>query len=129
MRIAVAAAGEMITRQCPERRFFQLYDVENQKVTRELTVPSLGEGQEALIKALADYRANILICGALSGKAKAELGDAGILVFGGIIGKAETAVNALLAGSLTSDSAGSCSGEGCEGGCSEESCKNCQFKK
>jgi len=127
MRIAVAADGEVINRYFLDSKRFILYDVEGQQVMRELDVPSLGEGQEALIRALTDYRANVLICGGLSGSAKAALGEAGILAFGGIIGKPDTAVNALLAGKLTADPDASCS-EGCTGSCGEESCKNCQFK-
>ena len=127
MRIAVAADGEVINRYFLDSKRFILYDVEGQQVMRELNVPSLGEGQEALIRALSDYRANVLICGGLSGSAKAALGEAGILAFGGIIGKPDTAVNALLAGKLTADPDASCS-ESCSGSCGEESCKNCQFK-
>ena len=96
-------------------------------MTRELHVPSLGEGQDALIRALSDYRVNVLICGSLSGSARAALGEAGILAFGGIIGKPDTAVNALLAGKLTAAPDAACA-EGCSGTCGEESCKNCQFK-
>ncbi len=122
MRIAIAADGEQINRYFLDSRWFRLYDVEGQTVTQELKVPALGEGQEELIRALSEYRANVLICGALSGKARAALGEAGILTFGGIIGKPENAVAALLAGTLTQ------SGEACSHSCSEESCKNCQFK-
>ena len=123
MRIAVAADGDVINRYFLDSRRFILYDVEGRQVTRELNVPSLGEGQEALIQALSDYRANVLICGVLSGSAKAALGEAGILAFGGIIGKPDTAVSALLKGSLKADPNASCAGS-----CGEESCKNCQFK-
>ncbi len=123
MRIAVAADGDRINPYFLDSKWFLLYDIEEKQVTRELKVPSLGEGQDALIRALADYRANVLICGGLSGQAKAALGEAGILAFGGIIGKPDTAVNALLAGSLSADP-----GSACSGSCGEESCKNCQFK-
>ncbi len=127
MRIAVAADGEIINRVFLDSKWFILYDIEEKKVTRELKVPALGEGQEALIRALADYRANVLICGGLNGSTRAALGEAGILAFGGIIGKPEIAVGALLAGSLTADPGAPCS-EGCSGSCGEESCKDCQFK-
>ena len=56
MRIAIAADDDMINRYFLDSKWFLLYDVEGQEVTRELKVPSLGEGQEALIRALADYR-------------------------------------------------------------------------
>ena len=127
MRIAVAADGDVINRYFLDSKRFVLYDVEGQEVKRELSVPSLGDGQEALIQALSEYRANVLICGGLSGSARAALGEAGILAFGGIIGKPDIAVNALLTGTLSSASDASCS-EGCSGSCGEESCKNCQFK-
>ncbi len=128
MRIAVAADGDMIARQFGESNWFRLYEVEGGQVIRELDVPALGEGQEALIRSLADYRANVLICGAVSGSARAALGEAGILAFGGIIGRSEVAVSAFLAGALSSGTDPSCAAEGCSGSCGEESCKNCQFK-
>ena len=128
MRIAIAADDDMINRYFLDSKWFLLYDVEGQEVTRELKVPSLGEGQEALIRALADYRANVLICGGLSGSAKASLGEAGILAFGGIIGKPDAAIRALLTGTLQADPSAACAGESCSGSCGEESCKNCQFK-
>ena len=128
MRIAVAADGEVINRYFLDSKRFILYDVEGQQVMRELDVPSLGEGQEALIRALSDYRANVLICGGLSGSAKAALGEAGILAFGGIIGKPDAAIRALLTGTLQADPDAACAGESCSGSCGEESCKNCQFK-
>ena len=127
MRIAVAADEEMINRVFLDSKWFILYDIEEQAVTRELKVPALGEGQEALIRALTDYRANVLICGGLSGSTKAALGEAGILAFGGIIGKPGTAVRALLSGTLSAEPGTACS-DGCSGSCGEESCKNCQFK-
>ena len=125
MRIAVAADGDMIGRRFQDSKWFRLFEVEGGQVTRKLDVPALGEGQEALVRSLADYRANVLICGGLSGSARVSLGEAGILTFGGIIGKAEAAVNAMLSGELTSDA--SCTADGCKGSCDGESCKNCQL--
>ncbi len=129
MRVAISADGEMINRNFLDSVSFRLYDIEGQKVLRELTVPALGEGQDALIQALTAYRANVLICGGVSGKTRVALGEAGILTFGGIIGKAETAIDALLAGTLSSDPEKRSSADGCSGSCEKESCKNCQFKK
>lgn len=128
MRIAVASDGDMVGRQFQESKWFRLYEVEGGRVIRELDVPALGEGEEALIRSLADYRANVLICGAVSGSARAALGEVGILAFGGIIGRSGAAVNAFLAGTLSSGTDASCAAEGCSGSCGETSCKNCQFK-
>ena len=128
MRIAVAADGEMVSRQFSETRWFLLCEAEEGRVTRELTVPSLGEDQEALVRALSDCRVSVLICGALSGSARAALIEAGILTFGGVIGKTHAAVDALMNGSLAADPSVSRTGEGCSGSCSEENCKDCQFK-
>ena len=127
MRIAVAADQEMINPSFGETRNFRLYEAEGDRVTRELSVPALGEGPEELTRALSDYRVNVLICGALSGSARVALGKAGILVFGGIIGRAGNAVEALLRGTLNAQGKADCA-EDCSGSCSAESCKNCQFK-
>ena len=129
MRVAISADGEMINRNFLDSVSFRLYDIEGKDVLRELTVPALGEGQDALIQALTAYRANVLICGGVSGKTRVALGEAGILTFGGIIGKAETAIDALLAGTLSSDPEKRSSADSCSGSCEKESCKNGQFKK
>ena len=42
MRIAIAADDDMINRYFLDSKWFLLYDVEGQEVTRELKVPALG---------------------------------------------------------------------------------------
>jgi len=127
MRIAVAADEEMINQHFSETSWFRLYDVEGKQVTRELRVPSFGGGASALVSSLSDYKVNVLICGALDGKTKVSLGDAGILVFGGIIGKTEPAVEALISGTLTACADSGFGSDGCSGSCGEN-CKSCQLK-
>ena len=113
MRIAVSVENDRIHPSFAETRWFHLYEAEGQRIVRELTVPSLGECAEALIAALRDYRANALICGSVDGKTWAALEEAGVLVFGGVIGRPEDAVKALLLGTLSA-APKECSGEGCK---------------
>ena len=123
MRIAVSVENDRIHPSFAGTRWFRLYEVEGQRVVRELTVPSLGEDPAALTAALRDYRANALICGGVDGKTRAALGEAGVLVFGGVIGRPEDAVKALLEGSLSAAPT-ECSGEECRS-CTA-GCKTCR---
>ena len=124
MRIAVSVEDDRIHPNFAETHWFRLFEVERQRIVRDLTVPSLGEGPEALVAALGEYRVNALVCGGIDGKTRAALGETGVLVFGGIIGRPEDAVNALLNGTLTA-SKQECS-ESCEA-CTGN-CKSCQIK-
>ena len=115
MRIAVSVENDRILPGFAGTRWFRLYEAEGQRIVRELTVPSLGEDPASLTAALRDYRANALICGGVDGKTRAALEEAGVLVFGGVIGKPEDAVKALLTGTLSA----------VPKECSADSCKSC----
>jgi len=117
MRIAVPVEDGKINQQFGQTRWFNLYEVAGTTVQRELTVPSLGEGHDALAAALGEYRVNVLLCGSIGGKARVALEEAGIIVCGGIIGTPRRAVDAFLSGGLRRDPT-ACSEDGC-GGCSE----------
>ena len=112
MRIAVSVENDRIHPSFSETRLFRLYEAEGQRIVRELTVPSLGEDTAALTAALRDYRANALICGSVDGRTRAALEESGVLVFGGVIGRPEDAVIALLEGTLSAAPT-ECSGEAC----------------
>lgn len=116
MRVAVAYDDGNIFSRFGETKFFKLYELEGKSVVREVVVPAFGEGHEALAACLGDYGANVLICGGIGGSARVALGEAGILVFGGVIGKADVAVQAFLNGTLNASPEAGC-GEACSGQC------------
>jgi predicted Fe-Mo cluster-binding NifX family protein len=105
MRIAVAldpASGEVF-QHFGHTGFFKLYDVADGKVVRSLTIAAPEAGHDALAAFLAELRANALICGGIGGGARAALETAGVILYGGVAGEADTAVNAFLAGTLGYD--------------------------
>lgn len=127
MRVAVSVLGDRVPLRFDETTSFGLYEAEGSEILRSLTVPALGQGAEALVSALRDYRANILICGGIDGKTRVALEEAGILVVAGVLASPDQAVSALLSGTLSSQ--GGCDQESCAScaGCS--SCTSCQSKK
>ncbi len=105
MRIAVTYEKESgeVFQHFGHTEYFKLYDVENGRVTNSLVIAAQGEGHEALADFLALLRVNALICGGIGGGARAALEDVGVLLYGGVAGDADTAVNAFLAGTLGYD--------------------------
>ncbi len=100
MRIAVPVEDGVVSGLFDESKWFLLCETEGKALSREMTVPAFGEGCDALVSSLSDYRVNVLLCGAISGKARLALEKAGILSFGGVSGNAGEAVNAFLRGTL-----------------------------
>ena len=105
MRIAVSydrESGEVF-RHFGHTEAFKLYDVEDGRVVRSLVIAAPEQGHDALAGFLAEMRANALICGDIGGGARAALEDAGVILYGGVAGSADTAVNAFLHGTLGYD--------------------------
>ena len=105
MRIAVAydnATGEVF-QHFGQTQFFKLYDVEGAAVRSSLVIAAPEQGHDALALFLAQLRANYLICGGIGGGARAALEDVGVILYGGVAGDADTAVNAFLHGTLGYD--------------------------
>lgn len=126
MRIAVAYEKETgrVFQHFGHTEYFKLYDVENGAVTNSLVIAAQESGHDALADFLALLRVNALICGSIGGGARAALEDVGVILFGGVAGDADSAVNAFLAGVLGYDpdahcghhDGGACGGHDC-GGC------------
>ncbi len=105
MRIAVSydnAAGTVLP-HFDRTAFFKLYDVDGGKVRSALVIAAPEQGHDALAAFLAQLRANVLICGGIGGGARAALEGVGVILYGGVAGDADTAVNAFLAGTLGYD--------------------------
>lgn len=117
MRVAVAYENGNVFSNFGETKSFKLYELEGKSIVREVVVPAFGEGHEALASSLGEYGANVLICGGVGGSARVALGETGILVFGGVIGKADVAVQAFLNGTLNANPEAGCCGEDCGGHC------------
>lgn len=137
MKIAAAYENGEVFQHFGHTEQFKLYTVEDGKVTREEVVSTNGSGHGALAGFLRDCGADTLICGGIGGGAQNALREAGIQLYGGVSGKADDAVRALLDGTLGFDpdvhcdhhghehgEGHSCGSHGCHGdnGC-HEGCK------
>ena len=114
MKIAVTYENGQIFQHFGHTEMFKVYEVEDNSVKSESIIPTLGSGH-----------------GALAGEgAKNALADAGIKLYGGVTGDADSAVKALLSGTLEFNPAVHCShhdgghnhGEGHT--CGEHGCKH-----
>ena len=100
MRIAVTYQDGDIFQHFGHTEQFKLYDVEGHAVTAQQVVPTNGSGHGALAGFLADNGVDVLICGGIGGGAQTALAQAGIRLYGGVSGRADDAVQALLDGTL-----------------------------
>ena len=100
MRIAVTYENGQIFQHFGHTRQFKVYDVTAGKVTAAQVVDTNGRGHGALAGVLNDLQADVLICGGIGGGAQMALAQAGIILYGGVSGEADAAVDALLNGKL-----------------------------
>lgn len=88
---------------------FKIYEVENNSVKTSRILSSDGSGHSALAQLLENEDVNVIICGGIGGCAVQALGEAGIQIYAGISGNADTAVQSLLKGTLEQTSEANCS--------------------
>ena len=100
MRLAVTYENGEIFQHFGHTAYFKVYDVEEGKVVGSKVVDTNGSGHGALAGVLADLNADVLICGGIGGGAQMALQAAGIKLFGGVSGKADTVVDEFIAGKL-----------------------------
>ena len=78
----------------------KIYEIENGEVKNAEVVPTNGSGHGALAGFLAAHGVDTLICGGIGMGAKNALAEAGIMLFGGVSGDTDTAVDELLKGNV-----------------------------
>jgi len=100
MKIAVTYENGEIFQHFGHTEQFKLYTVENGSITQEQIVGTDGNGHGALAGFLQNADVDTLICGGIGAGAQNALQDAGIKLYGGVTGKADDAVYALLNGTL-----------------------------
>ena len=135
MRIAVTYENGQIFQHFGHTKQFKVYDVADGKVIFSEIIDSSCGGHGALAGMLSDLKVDTLICGGIGGGAQAALAAAGIKLYGGVTGSADTAVHSLLAGVLIFDPNAKCDhhdhehhheqGHVCgDHGCGSDSCGN-----
>ena len=118
MKIAVTYENGQVFQHFGHTAQFKLYDVENGTVASSQVVDTNGSGHGALAGFLKDRQVDALICGGIGGGAQMALAEAGIRLYAGCQGDADTRVAELLAGTLVSADAATCDhhhdGEECD---------------
>ncbi|MBR6791991.1 MAG: NifB/NifX family molybdenum-iron cluster-binding protein [Ruminococcus sp.] len=100
MRIAVTYENGQIFQHFGHTAEFKLYDIADGKIVGEQVVSTNGSGHGALAGFLTANGVEVLICGGIGDGAQNALAQAGIKLFGGVIGSADAAVNEFLNGTL-----------------------------
>lgn len=109
MKIAVTYEDGMVYQHFGHTAAFKIYEVQEGKVIASQVVETNGSGHGALAGLLAEQGVHMLICGGIGGGARVALGEAGIVIFGGVSGDADEAVELFLAGVLRFDPNATCS--------------------
>lgn len=126
MRIAVTYEDGQVFQHFGHTAQFKLYDTADGAVTASRVVDTEGAGHGALADFLCKQEAEAVICGGIGGGARAALGQAGILVYGGVQGGADDAVAAYLRHELAYDPNARCDHHDHEHGeghaCGEQGC-------
>ena len=131
MKIAVTYENGEIFQHFGHTENFKVYHVEEGRIINEEIVSANGSGHGALATLLSAHQIDILICGGIGGGAQMALAQAGIKLYGGVTGKADDAVKALLEQTLTYNPDVKCDhhGEGHDhhgncgsGGCGSHTC-------
>ncbi len=116
MKIAVPYDNGEIFQHFGKSEAFRLYEVEDGSVRESHDLSSNGSGHGALVGLLKDEGVDTLICGGIGAGAQSALKEAGLTLYGGVKGKADTAVSDFLAGKLAYDPAVHCDHHGHEHG-------------
>ena len=126
MRIAVTYENGEIFQHFGHSEQFKLYDAEDGKITGEQVVDTNGSGHGALAGFLQAAKVDALICGGIGMGAQMALADAGIRLYAGVQGSADTAAQALASGTLEYDPDARCDhhGEHHDGGCGHDHCED-----
>ena len=103
MRIAVTYENGEIFQHFGHTEQFKFYDVEDGKIVAEQIVNTNGSGHGALAGFLKAAQVDSLICGGIGMGARNALAEAGIKLYGGVSGSADSAVRELSTGTLQYD--------------------------
>ena len=112
MKIAVTYENGQIYQHFGHCENFKVYHVDNGIIQSSSVENAAGSGHGALAGFLKNLGVDVLICGGIGGGAKVALSEAGIRLFGGVSGEADTAVTALLEDRLEYNANVQCSHHG-----------------
>ena len=135
MKIAVTYENGKVFQHFGHTAQFKLYEAEDGKIVRAEVVDTNGSGHGALAGLLSALHADVLICGGIGGGAQMALAQAGIMLYGGVSGDADEAVEAFIGGHLDynpnakcdhhdhhHDEGHTCGDHGCGSNCGSHGC-------
>ena len=100
MKIAVTYDNGQIFQHFGHTEFMKIYTVENKEIVSQQVMSTEGSGHGALAGFLRQQGVDVLICGGIGGGAQMALAQAGIKLYGGVMGDADRAVRNLLDNTL-----------------------------
>lgn len=109
VKIAVTYENGNVFQHFGHSRQFKIYDAEDGKILASQIINTMGSGHGALSGMLSALKVDTLICGGIGVGAKNALAQAGIKLYGGVVGNADQAVNDLLSGNLAFNANVQCS--------------------
>ena len=112
MKIAVTYENGQVFQHFGRTRNFKLYTVEDNHVINWEILEITGDGHSALSGILKEHGVNSLICGGIGEGARTALVNAGITLYPGVSGDADSRLAALLDGTLQYDPDARCAGHG-----------------
>lgn len=116
MRIAIPYEAGSIFQHFGHTKQFKLYDIQDNALVREQIVSTGGSGHGALADFLRASEVDAMICGGIGAGAQTALAEAGISLYGGVSGSADSAVKDFLRGEFHYDPNVRCDHHGQEHG-------------
>lgn len=122
MKIAITYENGEIFQHFGHTEFFKIYEISEKQIVNSEIIPTMGNGHGALATFLSMKKIDVVICGGIGSGAQMALANAGILLYGGVKGSADDAVNAYLKGELIFNPDVKCDHHSHEHSCGSHSC-------
>lgn len=108
MKIAVAYDRGQVFGHFGRTEAFKVYSIVEGRIESAEIIGTEGNGHGALAGYLVSKGVEVLICGGLGAGAQQAIAQAGIMLYAGVSGNADHAVEALLRGELKPNAAATC---------------------
>ena len=100
MKVAVTFENNQVFQHFGKSEAFAVYDVQENNIKSKLVLDTCGKGHSLLADFLKSHQIDILICGGIGAGARQALNALGIDIYAGVSGDVDTAVQALIDGTL-----------------------------
>lgn len=99
-KIAVTYKDNEVFQHFGHSEQFKVYETDGDKIVNSKVLDTEGQGHGALSELLSNNGIDVLICGGIGQGAREALKNAGIKLYPGVTGNADSAVQNLLTGTL-----------------------------